>query len=291
MSSTKAEKVIPVLQDIYNTFGNPQKQISDNGAPFNSKSMDVFAAKRGISLQKIPPLHPSSNPVETFMRPLGKTMKIAHHSNKNEKEAINTLLNNYRNTPHPATGVPPSAMLFRDGENSIFPRQSATQEEIDAARKRDVEQKQEHELKLNDQKYKTRSQFKEDDHVLIRNYRKASKFDPIFMPEQYKIAQVSDQGRCLTLERIKDCVRLKRHPDDVKKYDGEFDQENTVNTPSESETLQQYMSKFAQMADNYEEWYDDCEEPNYAQVQGNVRRSARNRQQNTRYYNENFVNS
>ena len=51
------------------------------------------------------------------------------------------------------------------------------------------------------------------------------------------------------------------------------------------------MSKFAQMADNYEEWYDDCEEPNYAQVQGNVRRSARNRQQNPRYYNENFVNS
>ena len=141
----------------------------------------------------------------------------------NEKEAINTLLNNYRNTPHPATGKPPSAMLFHDGEISIFPRQSATQEEIDAARKRDVEQKQEHELKVNDRKYKTQSQFKEDGHVLIRNYRQASKFDPIFMPEQYKIVHVSDQGQCFTLERIKDFVRLKRHPDDVKKYDGEFD--------------------------------------------------------------------
>ena len=34
----------------------------------------------GINLQNIPPLHPSSNPAETFMRPQGKTMKTAHNS-------------------------------------------------------------------------------------------------------------------------------------------------------------------------------------------------------------------
>ena len=33
VTSTKAEKVIPVLKDIYNAYGNPEQQISDNGPP------------------------------------------------------------------------------------------------------------------------------------------------------------------------------------------------------------------------------------------------------------------
>ena len=37
VSSTKADKVIPMLVNIYDTYGYPQKQISDNGPPFRSK--------------------------------------------------------------------------------------------------------------------------------------------------------------------------------------------------------------------------------------------------------------
>ena len=77
VSSTSAAKVLPVLSNIYDAYGNPKKQISDNGAPFNSKAMKDFTQQRGIMMQQIPPLHPSANPAETFMRPLGKTMKIA----------------------------------------------------------------------------------------------------------------------------------------------------------------------------------------------------------------------
>ena len=35
VSSTKASKVIPALADIYNTYGNPETQLSENGPPFN----------------------------------------------------------------------------------------------------------------------------------------------------------------------------------------------------------------------------------------------------------------
>lgn len=35
VSSTKVTKVIPALEDIYNAYGNPEIQISDNGPPFN----------------------------------------------------------------------------------------------------------------------------------------------------------------------------------------------------------------------------------------------------------------
>ena len=46
--------------------------------PFNLKAMDIFIKKKNIEMKKIPPFHPSSNPVETLMHPLGKTINIAH---------------------------------------------------------------------------------------------------------------------------------------------------------------------------------------------------------------------
>ena len=94
VSLTRAESLMPALKDIYNNYGRPETQISDNGPPFNSKKMTEFAAQNNIELQKIALLHPSSNPAETFMRPLGKAMKIAHINNENEKDTLELLLNN-----------------------------------------------------------------------------------------------------------------------------------------------------------------------------------------------------
>ena len=64
VTSTKADKVLPALSEIYATYGNPEVQISDNGPPFNSAQMHDFVTSKSIKLQKAPPLHPSSNPVE-----------------------------------------------------------------------------------------------------------------------------------------------------------------------------------------------------------------------------------
>ena len=112
VTSTRADKVLPALREIYATYGNPEVQISDNGPPFNSAQMHHFAANKSIKLQTAPPLHPSSNAVETFMRPLGKAMKNAHQTGTPEREALESVLNSYRHTPHPATGIPPAAMMF-----------------------------------------------------------------------------------------------------------------------------------------------------------------------------------
>ena len=109
VKSASADKVIPALSEIYNNYGNPENQLSDNGPPFNLKKMEAFCQKRSISMQKITPLHPSSNLVETFIKPLGKTMKIAHENNTPEKEALEQLLQNYRDIPHPAASVTPAA--------------------------------------------------------------------------------------------------------------------------------------------------------------------------------------
>ena len=56
ISSTKASKVIPSsLADIYNAYGNPDTQLSDNGPPFNSAAMKQFTENRAINQKNIPP--------------------------------------------------------------------------------------------------------------------------------------------------------------------------------------------------------------------------------------------
>ena len=120
VKSTKADHVVPALGDIYDIYGNPVTQISDNGAPFNNGKMPTFAANREIDLRKNPPLHPSSNPAETFMRPLGKGIKIAKSLGVPEKQALRDVINSYRQMPHPSTGIPPAAMMFREGVRGEF---------------------------------------------------------------------------------------------------------------------------------------------------------------------------
>ena len=57
--------------------------------------MEKFAQKRDINLEKIPPLLQQSNPVEMFMKPLGKTMKIVCNNSHSEIDALKML---YRTT-------------------------------------------------------------------------------------------------------------------------------------------------------------------------------------------------
>ena len=210
VTSTKADKVLPALSEIYATYGNPEVQISDNGPPFNSAQMHHFAANKSIKLQMAPPLHPSSNPVdETFMRPLGKAMKIAHQTGTPEREALESALNSYRHTPHPATGIPPAAMMFRDGQRYDLPRTYATEEDVRRAREADNQKKSENEEKINSSKYRKASTFNIGDKVRIRNYQKSRKFDPVFLAQPFKIIDINDaENKIMVEHRIMVEVRI-----------------------------------------------------------------------------------
>ena len=89
--------------------------MSDNGPPFNSKEFADFMEKRGITHERLFPYHPNSNPVETFMKPLGKAMKIAFQLNTDKKKALEEFLEAYRATPHSGTNIAPGDMLLRHG--------------------------------------------------------------------------------------------------------------------------------------------------------------------------------
>jgi ribosomal protein L21E len=215
VNSTSATSVLPTLGETYDLLGNPENQLSDNGPPFNSKAMQLFADKRSINLQKTPPLHPSANPVETFMKPLGKPLKIASKNKIPEPCAIKDLLESYRDTPHPATNVPPNAMIFRDQPQTQFPRRTITDDDVDLARSRDKTIKQARTDDINESKYKQSSAFKEGDHVLLRN-RRTSKFHPYFSPDDYTVIQLLNNGTAVKVQRENDRKIFIRHPNDLK---------------------------------------------------------------------------
>ena len=283
VSSTKAEKVIPVLDEIYNTFGNPDVQISDNGPPFNSKSMKEFAEKRGIEARFVPPHFPNANPSETFMKTLGKGMKSAHHNHLSEKEVLQKTLSNHRQTPHPATNLPPSAMIFRDGMRAEFPRRTASDEEVASARERDKIQKETNEEKVNNSKYRKYSEFQPGELVLLRNFEKTSKFHPVFKPHPHVVLDVDPVAKKLLLESTTTSRRSIRHPDDVKLYHGKIspDSEAEITTPCD-----QGLPHLCEDFTGYDEYAEEVAMEPLVEPSGEgPRRSNRSRVPNQRYYN------
>ena len=59
-----------------------------------------------------------------------KSNENSSHEQKLRKRDLNQLLNNYRDTPHPATGLAPAAMLFRDGKRTVFPRKFVADSDV-----------------------------------------------------------------------------------------------------------------------------------------------------------------
>ena len=129
------------------------------------------------------------------MKTVGKTMKSALHSKLSEEETLEKSLSNYRQTPHPATGLPPGAMLFRDGMRCGFPRKSASEVQVQSARTRDLEHKKDNEDEVNASKYRKASDFNPGDVVLVRNHNATSKFHPKFAPEPYIVVDVDYESK------------------------------------------------------------------------------------------------
>ena len=213
--NTSAAPVINALNDIYTDFGQPNSHRTDNGPPFNSEAFNQFSTATGTKHVKTFPYHPQANPAETFMKPLGKSMKIAHHNNANKNLALNQLLSSYRATPHSATGVTPGNMLFRSGYRSGFPAtEPLTDEQAEEARERDIKQRSERTNKLNNSKHRKDDDLRVGDIVHTRINKRTSKFQPLFDPTPRTVTSI-DNGGITCIDTLGTTQR--RHLDDVKK--------------------------------------------------------------------------
>ena len=238
VASTKGTSVIPALDEIYGEYGYPEVQISDNGPPFNSDAMKQYAEGHGVSTRFSTPYFPSQNPAETFMKTVGKAMKISKRSKEAEASALQSALTTYRQTPHPATCIPPAAALFRDGVKSYFPRKVVTEEEMEAARERDRSTKAASQAQVNASKYRVCSKIEPGDVVLVRDCNRRSKFDPIFLPTPFVVTELNEVAKSVKLEGIHLDKVMIRHLDDVKPYHGDCHSKNQSDASRRAETCE-----------------------------------------------------
>ena len=211
--NTSATAVTDALSQIYTDYGYPLTHQTDNGPPFNSKKFVTFSSENGVDHIKTHPYHPSGNPVENFMRPLGKSMKAAHNSRENKADTLNQMLSNYRATPHPSTGIAPGSIMFRSGYRKDFPRVKVSDSTIEAALNADREERDRRARETNQSNHRSPSHLQPDQLVFIRN-NKRNKFDPIFGPELHKVIHLKGNGAILL--RLSDDKIVRRHCDDIK---------------------------------------------------------------------------
>ena len=119
---------------------------------------------------------------------------------------------------------------------------------MEEARGKDKGMKQDRQDQVNASKYKIQSEFQIGDAAMLRNYRKSSKFDPIFLPEHCEIVECSDDGRFLTIEIKRNGRIFERHPDDVKGYHG----------PRDTVMERNVMSEEAIENGEWHRWFEQC---------------------------------
>ena len=211
MTKTDASHVTAALDDIYAVYGTPMIHRSDNGPPFNSKEFESFSTGHGIHHEKSFPYHPQANPVETFMKPLGKCMKAAYSSRTDKQKALNDFLSTYRATPHTSTGVAPGDILFRHGYGHNFPRMKPqSDQEVHDALELDQETREQRDQERN--LTRQREEFQVGDTVLTRN-NGHTKFQPVFDPQPRTVTEVGQGG---VICEDGQGTSQRRHQDDIK---------------------------------------------------------------------------
>ena len=212
---TAATPVINALDKMYTNYGHPARHRTDNGPPFNSDEFRRYSEDKGIEHVLTYPHHPQGNPVETFMKPLGKALKAAFYNRDSAQRAVDELLMAYRSTPHPATGMAPGEMLFRHGYRSDFPRRESTDVQAEEAMQQDVGQKRTRTEDANSSTKRRPMKVKVGDKVLLKQYPKPRKFEPVYGKEVATVVMVEERG--VVVEDANGTTK-RRHKDDVKLF-------------------------------------------------------------------------
>ena len=164
MNETSADKTIAVLRDIFARNGLPRELVSDNGPQFTSQEFTKFMSTNGIRHVTSSPYHLASNgAVERFVQTVKKVLCAGEKDGMTLEMALATFILQYRNTPHPTTGLPPSSLFVN---RVLCTRLDLLRPDVgNTVRNHQSRQKIHH-----DQHSQTRS-FMVEQHVWVRNFR------------------------------------------------------------------------------------------------------------------------
>ena len=186
VSSTSAECAVPMMENIFCTYGVPEEIKSDNGPPFNSRKFKEFANEQGFRHRKVTPGWAEANgDVERFMRVVKKSAKVAKLENKNVEQAIQKTVTSYKAMTHPATGYSPNKLMFGRELKGKLPSVIEDKSNVDVRREvrnRDSSKKQQWKAYRDNRRNVCNSHIEMGDQVLIkqkRNNMLTPYYDPI----------------------------------------------------------------------------------------------------------------
>ena len=213
VKSKKFSELKPKLDDTFSMFGIPESVTHDGGPPYNSEDWRKYAREQGFESRLCTPEHPEGNAIaERFMGVLVKTIHAAKAEGKDPKLEIKKRLMNYRNTPHPATGVAPAELMFRRSIKSKIPRKKRFLNEgyLKEAREKDEKSRLDRKEKFDSKRGTVDMEVRVGDHVLVKQTKTTTK--PPFDPAPYIVIEVN--GTQAVMER--NGKRLKRSFNKIK---------------------------------------------------------------------------
>jgi transposase InsO family protein len=198
---------IPVLEELFSTYGSPKEYKTDNGAPFNGYKFENFARKYGFTHKLITPYWPRANgEAERFMKNLGSVVRQASLSGLDKDIVLQEFLRAYRATPHGTTKQSPNMLMFGFDRTSWLPGRVLTASEMlverEKAHKSAIENdrlaKKRMELEYNSRMKVRESEIKIGMRVLFK-LKRMRKSDPAWDPNPYVVVGV--KGSMITAAR------------------------------------------------------------------------------------------
>jgi len=92
------------------------------------------------------------------------------------------------------------------------------------AREADKEKKSKRQEATNATKYRKKSTILPGDLVLVRDWTRRSKFDPIFLPSPFLVQERNEEMKNVLLKDLNSTRTLLRHLDDVKQHHCSFNE-------------------------------------------------------------------
>ena len=165
MSSMTSLKTIEVLRTLFARFGIPEEVVSDNGPQLASEEFSQFLKQNGVRFTRVPPYHPASNgaaerSVQSVKAVLTKQVLDGKANTLSLEHRLANLLILNRSTPHTVTGRSP-AEFFLGRQTLLKPNLNRAVEE------QQLKQKEHHD----EGRVKSR-EFKLNEVVLVRNWRR-----------------------------------------------------------------------------------------------------------------------
>ena len=214
LKSTSFKKLKPILNRVFATHGIPEEMTSDNGPPYDSHDMEMYAAEMGFKLTPVAPCDPQGNGfVENFVKGLCKMVHTSVVEGKDPKDQLYTYLLHYRATPHITTGFSPAEMLFNRKLQTKLPQIHVNSESKERRKIRVDHNKKKLDQKEHfDKRHRaTKKEVAIGDKALVK--QKKSTIKPPYDPNPYKVDGLDGNRVKLTrgdgATRVRDKNQLK----------------------------------------------------------------------------------